>query len=113
LSRQDTIDILDAGVDGLTHQFCDQPPTQQVIDAYKRNNAHLNPTLAALGSLTKEGKENQARFAHDPRVQHLLPEEARHRVCACMSMCKVEGATFEYAYETVRQLKAAGIDIVM
>ena len=113
LSRQDTIDILDAGVDGLTHQFCDQPPSQQVIDAYKRNNAHLNPTLAALGSLTKEGKENQARFAHDPRIQHLLPEEARHRVCACMSMCKVEGATVEYAYETVRQLKAAGIDIVM
>jgi hypothetical protein len=30
-----------------------------------------------------------------------------------MSMCKVEGATVEYAYETVRQLKAAGIDIVM
>jgi hypothetical protein len=113
LSRQDTIDILDAGVDGLTHQFCDQPPTQQVIDAYKRNNAHLNPTLAALGSLTKEGKETQEKFAHDPRVQHLLPEEARHRVCACMSMCKVEGATVEYAYETVRQLKAAGVDILM
>ena len=113
LSRQDTIDILDAGVDGLAHQFCDQPPNQQVIDAYKRNNAHLNPTLAALGSLTTEGKGTQEKLAHDPRIQHLLPEEARHRVCACMSMCKVEGATVEYAYETVRQLKAAGVDILM
>jgi hypothetical protein len=113
LSRQDTIDILETGVDGLTHQFCDQPHNQRVIDAYKRNNAHLNPTLAALGSLTTEGKETQERFAHDPRIQHLLPEDARHRVCACMSMCKVKGATVEHAYESVRQLKAAGIDILM
>jgi hypothetical protein len=113
LSRKDTIDILEAGIDGLAHQFCDQPPNQRVIDAYKRNNAHLNPTLAALGSLTTEGKETQEKFAHDPRVQHLLPEEARHRVCACMSMCKYEGASVEYAYESVRQLKAAGIDILM
>lgn len=113
LTRKDTIEILEAGVDGLTHQFCDQPPTQRVIDAYKRNNAHLNPTLAALGSLTTEGKATQEKFAHDLRIQHLLPEEARQRVCACMSMCKYEGASVEYAYESVRQLKAAGIDIVM
>jgi imidazolonepropionase-like amidohydrolase len=113
LARQDTIAILEAGVDGLAHQFLDQPINQQVIDAYKRNNAHLNPTLAALGSLTTEGKGTQERFAHDPRVQHLLPEDARHRVCACMSMAKHEGASVENAYESVRQLKAAGIDVLM
>lgn len=113
LSRQDTIDILGAGIDGLTHQFCDQPIIQEVIDAYKRNNAHVNPTLVAVGSLTIEGKEMQERFAHDPRVQHLLTDEARHRVCACMAMCTYEGASVEHAYESVRQLKAAGIDILM
>jgi imidazolonepropionase-like amidohydrolase len=113
LSRQGTIEILEAGVDGLAHQFLDQPLNQRVIDAYKRNNAHLNPTLAALGSLTSEGKETQGKFAHDPRVQHLLPEDARHRVCACMSMSKFEGASVEHAYESVRQLKAAGVDILV
>lgn len=113
LSKKDTIEILEAGIDGLTHQFCDEPPNQQVIDAYKRNNAHLNPTLAALGSLTTEGKETQERFAHDPRIQHLLPEEARHRVCACMAMAKAGGASVVHAYEAVRQLKAAGVDVVV
>lgn len=110
---QDTLDILEAGIDGLAHQFADKPPTQQVLDAYKKSNAHLNPTLAAMGSLTTEGKELQEKFAHDPRIQHLLPEDARHRVCACMSMAKLPGASVEYAYETVRQLKAAGVDIVV
>lgn len=113
LVKADTLAILSAGVDGLTHQFCDAPIDQSVIDAYKRNNAHLNPTLAALGSLTTEGKATQERFAHDPRVQHLLPEEARHRVCACMEMCKVPGASVEFAYEAVRQLKAAGVDVLV
>lgn len=113
LTKKDTLEILEAGVDGLTHQFCDQPIDQSIIDAYKKNSAHLNPTLAALGSLTTEGKNTQEKFAHDPRVQHLLPEEARHRVCACMAMAKEGGASVEYAYEAVRQLKAAGVDIVM
>lgn len=113
LAKKDTIDILEAGVDGLTHQFCDEPCDQGVIDAYKKNNAHLNPTLAALGSLTKEGQATQKKFAHDPRIQHLLPEEARNRVCACMAMCKHSGASVEHAYQAVRQLKAAGVDILM
>jgi hypothetical protein len=113
LAREDTIAILEAGIDGLAHQFCDQPPNQQVIDAYKRNNAHLNPTLCAMGSFTAEGKDLQHAYAHDPRIQHLLPEESRDRVCACMAMCKVDGGSVEHAYETVRQLKAAGIDILV
>lgn len=109
---QDTLDILKAGIDGLAHQFADKPPTKEIIEAYKKNNALLNPTLAAMGSLTTEGQELQEKFAHDPRVEHLLPEDARHRVCACMSMAKLPGASVENAYETVRQLKAANIDIV-
>lgn len=36
---KDTVEILQAGVDGLTHTFCDQPPTKELIEAYKKNNA--------------------------------------------------------------------------
>lgn len=53
----------------------------------------------------------QEAYAHDSRVQPLLGDAEKHRMCLCMSMatdeCKVE-----YAYESVRQLKAAGIDII-
>ena len=110
-SLQDTLDVLRAGVNGLTHTFCDKPPTPELIDAYKKDNAWCNPTLAAMGSLTTEGKETQHRFAHDPRVRNLLNDEKRGKMCQCMSFATQHGKV-ENAYESVRQLHAAGIDIL-
>ncbi|KAF1950480.1 hypothetical protein CC80DRAFT_455626 [Byssothecium circinans] len=112
LSLNDTLEVLDAGVNGLTHTMCDQPPTQDLVDAYKRNNAWLNPTLNAIGSLTTEGKELQHRFAHDPRVQGLIEGDEIENLCNCMGFAK-ENAKVEYAYESVRMLREAGIDIVL
>ncbi|KAK5163269.1 uncharacterized protein LTR77_010855 [Saxophila tyrrhenica] len=108
----DTLEILEAGADGLTHCFIDQKPDQKVIAAYKKNNAHCNPTLSAMGSGTEEGKKTQEKFAHDPRVQHLIGQSGREQMCKCMSFAKRTGASFEHAFETVRQLKAAGIEIL-
>lgn len=111
LAMNDHIEILSCGIDGLAHAFYDQPPTPELIEAYKRNNAFLNPTLAAIGSLTSEGKEMAEKYAHDPRAEGKLGEEERKRMCQCMNF-KKEGSKVEYAYEAVRQLKEAGIDIV-
>ncbi|KAF2621988.1 hypothetical protein BU25DRAFT_443503 [Macroventuria anomochaeta] len=110
-SLRDTLDVLHAGVNGLTHTFCDKPPTQELVDAYKKNNAWCNPTLAAMGSLTTEGKERQHRFAHDPRVQHLISEDKRGNMCACMSFAAQHGKV-SHAYDSVKALRAAGIDIL-
>lgn len=38
-SLRATIDILEAGVDGLTHTFVDHTPTKELIEAYQKNNA--------------------------------------------------------------------------
>lgn len=111
LSLQDTLEVLEAGVDGLTHTICDQPPTKELVDAYLRNGAWLNPTLAAIGSLTTEGKEVQERFAHDERVQGWIGEAERGNLCKCMAMA-VEKGKAEYAYESVRVLREAGVDIL-
>jgi imidazolonepropionase-like amidohydrolase len=108
---QDTLDVLEAGVDGLTHTFCDQPPTHELIDAYKKTGAWLNPTLAAMGSLTTEGKDLQHQFAHDPRVEGLIDESKIVNMCACMAFA-VEHGKVEHAYESVRVLKDAGVDIL-
>lgn len=64
-----------------------------------------------MGSLTKEGHAEQEGYAHDPRVQQLLGEAEKHRLCMCMGMAN-ETSKAAYAYDSVRQLKAAGIDIV-
>lgn len=109
----DTLEILGCGVDGMAHTFMDQPPTPQLIDAYKKNNAHCNPTLAALASGSTEGKAMQERFAHDPRVLPLLAEGARERMCLCMAFARKSGSTVEHAFETVRQLKKAGVTVLM
>jgi hypothetical protein len=111
LAMDDHIEILHCGVDGLAHTFYDQPPTKELIDAYRLNNAFLNPTLAAIGSLTTEGKELAEKYAHDPRAEGKLGELERKRMCMCMDF-KKEGSKVEYAYESVRQLRAAGIDII-
>ncbi|KAI4632121.1 uncharacterized protein J4E87_001592 [Alternaria ethzedia] len=111
LSLRDTLDVLNAGIDGLTHTFCDQPPTQELIDAYKKNNAWVNPTLAAIGSLTTEGKELQRQFAHDPRIKGLINDDRVGNMCKCMGFCAENGKA-EYAYEGVKKLREAGIDIL-
>jgi hypothetical protein len=111
LAMDDHIEILHCGIDGLAHTFYDQAPTKELIEAYQLNNAFLNPTLAAIGSLTTEGKELAEKYAHDPRAEGKLGEAERKRMCMCMDF-KKEGSKVEYAYESVRQLKKAGIDII-
>lgn len=111
LALDDTIAILHAGIDGLTHTFCDKPPTDALMAAYKRNNAYCNPTLACIGSLTTQGKLAQDKYAHDPRVRDKLAAPQVHNMCLCMTMGKGH-SDVENAYESVRRLKAAGIDIV-
>ncbi|KAF2799781.1 hypothetical protein K505DRAFT_370731 [Melanomma pulvis-pyrius CBS 109.77] len=112
LCVKDTLEVLEAGVNGLTHTICDQPPTQELVDAYKKNNAWLNPTLAAIGSLTTEGQDLQHRFAHDKRVEGLIGEKEIGNLCNCLAMAAKTGKA-EYAYESVKMLKKAGVDIVI
>ncbi|KAF2186244.1 hypothetical protein K469DRAFT_706910 [Zopfia rhizophila CBS 207.26] len=107
----DTLTVLEAGVNGLTHTIVDQAPTQELVKAYKKNNAWLNPTLAAMGSLTTEGQEIQERFAHDVRAEGLIGEKEKGNMCRCMAMAAATGKV-QHSYESVKMLKSAGIDIV-
>lgn len=111
LSLKDTVEVLRAGVDGLAHTFYDEPITQEVIDLYKRNNAWVNPTLVAAGSLTCESKEIAKSFSADDRVTSRVSSDSIGLMNHCLHM-KTPGAKWDYAIDSVRQLKAAGIDIV-
>lgn len=110
-SLQDTLEVLTAGVDGLTHTICDQAPTPELVDAYVARNAWVNPTLATMGSLTGEGRALQDRFAHDPRVQGLIGAQEVGNLCNCMGFAAQYGK-LEFAYESVRMLRDAGVDIL-
>ncbi|KAF2138539.1 uncharacterized protein K452DRAFT_256118, partial [Aplosporella prunicola CBS 121167] len=110
-SLSDTLAVLSTGIDGLTHTFCDQSPTPELVAAYQRTGAWLNPTLATMGTITGEGRELQERFANDPRVERLLDKGQKEKMCQCANM-KAEGSRVEFAYESVRVLKEAGVDII-
>ena len=107
----ETLELLRAGVDGLMHTIFDRTPTPELIEAYKVNNAFCCPTLGAIGSFTTEGKETAEMFASDRRVSELIDEQERSKMSKCIAM-HAKGSSVKYAYESVRQLKAAGIDIV-
>ncbi|KAF2753333.1 hypothetical protein EJ05DRAFT_211555 [Pseudovirgaria hyperparasitica] len=111
LSRDDTLGILRAGTDGLAHTFVDKPINDEIVDAFKTNNAWLNPTLSTIGSMCSEGKAMQHQYAHDPRIQNLCATAEREKTCKCLSMA-TESCKWEYAFGAVKKLKAEGIDIV-
>ncbi|KAK5148867.1 hypothetical protein LTR04_000404 [Oleoguttula sp. CCFEE 6159] len=113
LTLKGTIEVLRCGVDGLTHTFFDAPPTDELVALYKRNNAHCNPKLGAVGSLTTEGQALQQQYADDPLAKRLLlSPRARENLCACMAMGKA-GGNVANAYDSVRRLHAAGVPIVV
>ncbi|KAJ4176817.1 hypothetical protein NW767_015323 [Fusarium falciforme] len=54
LSYTGAMDLLEAGVDGFTHIFLDEPPNDHFIKIMKSRNVHCNPTLSLCASQTAE-----------------------------------------------------------
>ncbi|TVY52301.1 Imidazolonepropionase [Lachnellula cervina] len=112
LTRADTLEVLSLGINGLAHTFIDEPVSQEIVDGYKKAGAWCNPTLAVLGSFTKEGAPLAERFANDERVKGKLTEKGHATLCRCLGFSR-EGLTVETAYGTVRRLKAEGVPIIV
>lgn len=104
-----TMLVLEAGVDGLAHQFFDKPHTSQLIAAYKKQGAFVIPTLTAVNSML--GLRSSNEFAEDPRAVSRLAEISKACLCDHMSIA-LPYCNVQYAYDCVRSLKSAGVDIV-
>ncbi|KIX94871.1 uncharacterized protein Z520_09561 [Fonsecaea multimorphosa CBS 102226] len=111
LSRKDTLEVLRAGVDGLAHTFFDEPITPQVIELYRRNRAWCTPTLGCSGSMTGESLNIVKQFSEDPRVRSRVLDTDVQVMQHCMHL-KADTARWDYAIDSVRQLRAAGVQIV-
>ena len=111
LSLEDTLILLRSGIDGTAHTFFDQLPTDELIQAYRATNAWCCPTLVLAASLTGDAASETKNFAHHPHVSKRLPDSSRESLCKCFNQ-KGPNCNLENACESVRALKAAGIDIV-
>jgi imidazolonepropionase-like amidohydrolase len=111
LSQRETILALEAGVDGLAHCFCDEVPSEELVEAYKKNDSFLIPTLVLAASMTGEENEHSKEHESHDLSGKLLSEESKSCFCRKAMMagkdCKVE-----YSYQTVKLLKENGVDIV-
>ncbi|RMD41614.1 hypothetical protein DV735_g3526, partial [Chaetothyriales sp. CBS 134920] len=103
--------VLNAGADGLTHTFIDQPPTPAVVQLYKDKGAFVIPTLVVLASLTNEEGQLRQKFADIAFQRHLIDDWTRDKGLEVMSMA-APTAKLQYAYDSIIQLKKAGVDVV-
>lgn len=104
LSNHSTLLVLEAGVDGLAHVSI-EPVTDELIQAFKKNNAFLIPTLAINISCSGAEQESREKFSSD------LEGDEKEHLCGCMHITKKEFSS-EAAYEQVIALKEAGIDVL-
>lgn len=111
LSQRETILALEAGVDGLAHCFCDEVPSQHLVEAYKKNNSFLIPTLVLAASMTGEENEHSKELEGCELSSKLLSEESKSCFCR-KAMMAGKDCRVEFAYQTVKLLKENGVDIV-
>jgi len=111
LSIDNTEILLKSGADGLTHTFIDQAPTDEIVQLYKDTGAFVIPTLVVLCSLTNEEGHLRKKFADVGSKRSILDDFTKQNKLDVLAM-KAPEAKVEYAYQTIKRLKAEGIDVV-
>ncbi|MFD2471715.1 amidohydrolase family protein [Amycolatopsis silviterrae] len=100
--------VVDAGVDGLTHLFFDQPHRTELIEKIAAAGVFVVPTLTVIASIT--GNPAGRRLAEDPRVRPKLTPEWLDNLSGTIATSP--RAHFDYALETLAALHEAGVDIL-
>lgn len=104
LTNHSTLQVLRAGVDGLAHASIDLI-NDEIIQAFKKNNAFVIPTLTIHASSSGEEQETRERFASD------LKGKEKEHLLGCLHITS-DKFTIKNVYEQVYTLKEAGIDIL-
>jgi imidazolonepropionase-like amidohydrolase len=108
-SHEGAVDLLTAGVDGLTHMFLDKPPSDDYIKLALKNGAHCNPTLIGNASQSKQGHQLQVEFAEDPFAQKMLFDTTPRKYLGLAN----DRADIEHSYNSTRALYAAGVPLIV
>lgn len=108
-SHQGALDLLKAGIDGLTHIWMDEPMSDELLDLMKKNNAHCNPTLSCVASQSRQGYELKLAFSQDPLAQRMLFDPTPQEYLALGN----EKSSVEHAYEHTKALYRAGIPLLV
>lgn len=108
-SHAGAVDLLTAGVDGLTHMFLDEPASDYYIKLCLRNNAHCNPTLTGNASQCKQNFDLAEQFAADPLTQRMLYDPSIRKF---LGLANQKG-NIEHSYASTRALHSAGVPLIV
>ncbi|MEU5718924.1 amidohydrolase family protein [Streptomyces sp. NPDC020403] len=97
----------EAGIDGLTHVFMDQPHTAEIIDLIKDAGMFVIPCISLNASMMGI---TAGELADDPRVAARL-DSAWDRTLRS-SYNRYPQGKLDDVYDTVRALDAAGVDLL-
>ncbi|KAJ5440465.1 hypothetical protein N7491_002871 [Penicillium cf. griseofulvum] len=104
MNNHSTLLVLRAGVDGLAHASI-EPINEEIVQAFKRNNAFVIPTLAIHASASGEEQETRDKFASS------LQGAEKEHVLGCLHITS-DKFSIKTVYEQVYTLKEAGIDVL-
>lgn len=111
LSVDNTTIVLEAGADGLAHTICDQSLTDSLLGLYKKTRAFVIPTLSVISSACSEENDLRLRIADAAFNKGIIDSATRDVMRQTMPLAASTSKS-EFAYDSVRQLKKAGIDIL-
>lgn len=110
-SHAGAMDLLQGGVDGLTHVFFDTPPSDDWLALMKKNKAHCNPTLGLAASQAGEGDKIQQRFTETPLAQQMLSDKTPRQDLGLSA--KNAKASFSNAVQNAKAMYQAGIPLIV
>lgn len=108
-SYEGAIDLLNAGIDGLTHMFLDKPNSDDYIKLCLKNGAHCNPTLTCNASQSKQGYDLQVAFASDPLAQKMLFDPMPRKYLGLAN----DSVDIENSYASTKALYKAGVPLIV
>ncbi|WP_033296026.1 amidohydrolase family protein [Amycolatopsis jejuensis] len=98
--------VVDAGVDGLTHLFFDRPCPAELVEKIAAAGIFVIPTLTVIASITGQPTE----LAEDPRVRPKLTPAWLDNLSGAIATSPPEN--FGNALATLAALREAGVDIL-
>jgi imidazolonepropionase-like amidohydrolase len=108
MTLETTNQVVDAGIDGLTHLFFDRPHTDELIDKIAAAGIFVIPTLTVIASIT--GEPAGQELAKDQRVHTKMTAEWVDSLAGAFEASPREN--FGYALDTLAALKTAGVDLL-
>lgn len=106
---EDARHAIESGADGLVHVFADRLADPTFIDAARRRDAFVTPTLSVLASFAGQGEG--AALRDDPRFDGLVTAGQAATLGSAVPGVPAN-ARLDRALQNVRALHAAGVDIL-